>query len=814
MRGRSIFIGIVLACPAVGQIPARQVSGIYPHLAMFNEELECGTGAVVPWADRLWVVTYAPHRPQGSTDKLYEIDARLRATVRPESVGGTPANRMIHRESGQLFISHYAIDRRRNLRVIPISRMPGRLTGMARHLADPARKIYCATMEEGLYEIDVDSLEVKELFPDGNIPGQNALAPEPAGSHLPGYHGKGLYSGQGWLIYANNGENVPEARRRPDIQAGCLAQRAGEGAWHVVRRNQFTEVSGPGGIAGNERDTDPVWSIGWDHRSLILMLLDGGEWHAFRLPKATHTYDGAHGWNTEWPRIREIGERDLLMTMHGTFWRFPAGFAVKNTDGIAPRSTYLKVVGDFCQWQDRIVLGCDDSAHSEFINVRSLKTRDAAPGQSNSNLWFIEPVRLDRLGPPIGRGAVWLRDDIEAGAVSEPYLFAGYRRRMVHVVHDSPHPVTFEFQVDRRGDGTWEPLRSLMVPPAGNAWYLFDPQEQGAWIRVIARQNAASATIFFQYASEDGRGPTADAMFAAWPTSTAEMASQGTLWSLGDNRRMLGFAAARHSGDAVEELGYYELDGNLHLAPRDDPPMLARVKQAAQPAHVVTCDAASIVVTEEGPTRYRLPRGSADAPPAASSTARICREVVTERDLLNVGGTFYELPARNAGGLAKVRPIATHNRWIHDYASYRGMLVVSGVLDPSAMATDPHVVTSEDGKCALWVGVIDDLWKLGKPRGVGGPWRDTTVRQDEPSDPYLMTGYDHKRVRLSHSAAAPVTLRLEVDVDGQGLWRPYQSFEVPPAREVEHTFPAGFSAYWVRAVADADTTATVQFTYE
>ncbi|WP_309714719.1 hypothetical protein [Armatimonas sp.] len=43
------------------------VSGVYPHLAMFNDEGECGTGAVVVWAGRLWVVTYAPHKPAGSS---------------------------------------------------------------------------------------------------------------------------------------------------------------------------------------------------------------------------------------------------------------------------------------------------------------------------------------------------------------------------------------------------------------------------------------------------------------------------------------------------------------------------------------------------------------------------------------------------------------------------------------------------------------------------------------------------------------------------------------------------------------------------
>lgn len=52
-------------------------SGIYPHLAYYNNEGECGTGAVVNWADRLWVITYGPHLPYGSSDKLYEITPDL-----------------------------------------------------------------------------------------------------------------------------------------------------------------------------------------------------------------------------------------------------------------------------------------------------------------------------------------------------------------------------------------------------------------------------------------------------------------------------------------------------------------------------------------------------------------------------------------------------------------------------------------------------------------------------------------------------------------------------------------------------------------
>jgi|GEM_PF-6714471 len=71
--------------------PPRSVSGIYPSLAMFNQEGECGTGAVVPWAGRLWIITYGPHRPFGSSDKLYEITPELTQIIRPESIGGTHA---------------------------------------------------------------------------------------------------------------------------------------------------------------------------------------------------------------------------------------------------------------------------------------------------------------------------------------------------------------------------------------------------------------------------------------------------------------------------------------------------------------------------------------------------------------------------------------------------------------------------------------------------------------------------------------------------------------------------------------------------
>lgn len=794
---------------------ARSVSGIHPHLAMFSEAGECGTGAVVPWAGRLWVVTYSPHEPMGSADQLYEITPDLRMTARPESIGGTPANRMIHRESGQLFIGPYAIDAQRRVRAIPYSRMFGRPTGTARHLTDPAHRLYTATMEEGIYEVDVNTLAVTELWTDEQlVPGSRWSAPIPPTPHfanLPGYHGKGFYSGQGRVIYANNGEHGAEALAHPDVPSGVLAEWDGQSpAWTIVRRNQFTEVTGPGGLTGNSHpETDPVWSIGWDHRSLIVMLRDRGQWHAYRLPKASHAYDGAHGWNTEWPRIRDVGEGDLLMTMHGSFWRFPRTFTATRSDGLAPRSTYLKVIGDFCRWRDRIVLGCDDTARSEFLNRHPLKGELAAPGASQSNLWFVEPDRLDQCGPPLGRGAVWLDDDVAAGAPSEPFLFDGFAQRSLLVRHDTPGPVTFRLEVDRRGDGHWSLLETFELAAHGQRWLGFAPGQPGVWLRLIPDRPTTRATAFFHYRGCDERGSEPAPMFAGLAKPADRRIHGGVLHARGGGFKTLRQIVRDKQGECIA----YDLDGDLRLRRTNDAAGATwTARAAAIPESRLRVDEGAVVYADPTGRRWRLPCGDPafdqDGPLGPD---RVCREVCTERNLLNVHGSFYELPAENAGGFARLRPIATHNRRIHDFASYRGLLVLSGLADD---ARGTHVVRSEDGACALWVGVVDDLWSLGKPRGTLGIWRDRLVQAGAPSDACLATGYDRKRLTLTHTAPTPVTFRVEADVCGTGQWTPVVNLEVPPGRAFKYRFADAFGAYWLRVVALADVTATATLVYD
>ncbi len=781
------------------------LSGIYPHLAMFNEHGECGTGAVVPWQGKLWTVTYAPHRPEGGTDKLYSISPSLEQTIHPESIGGTPANRMIHRESNHLFIGPYAVDASSKVRAIPYSEMFGRPTGNARHLFDPINKIYYASMEEGIYEVDVHSLKVTEHWTDEQVKqGRHAK--------LPGYHGKGLYSGQGRLIYSNNGEHGQAALKDPNTPSGVLAEWDGKSdEWTIVRRAQFTDVTGPGGILGNPKpETDPVWAIGWDPRSLILMVLAKGEWHSYRLPKSSHSYDGAHGWNTEWPRIREIGGENFLMTMHGMFWNFPPTFTPTSSAGISPRSAYLKIVGDFCNWDGKIVLGCDDTAKSEFLNKNRFKGDLAGPGVSQSNLVFLDPAQLDSFGPPLGRGAVWMADEAKANTPSDPFLFSGFKRRGLHLHHDSGETVTFTLETDP-GNGTWTKLRDIEAPPGKATWVSFPESEQAAWIRVMPDRDLSSVTAAFQYSAEDKRSDQPAAIFDGIAPAEATGYLAAKVHIREGNRETLTVASYVVEDGEVSATAAYELDSKLNLTRTEDDKVRYIEEKVAVPEDVVERDAASVILTDDEGRRWRLPHHPSYAAKGAVP-ARVSREVVTERNILHVDGTFYELPAPNAGGLSGVRPVATHHSRINEFASYRGLMVIGGI-DPSGAGDNPHIIRSDDGKAALWAGSIDDLWAFGKPRGKGGPWFETPVKKDQPSDPYLFAGFDKKTLTLSHNSAEPVTFTLQMDLSGMAEWATTETFTVAPDEALTHDFPEGYSAYWLRLIPSSDTTATAQLSY-
>ncbi|MBT5605429.1 MAG: hypothetical protein HOJ57_05780 [Lentisphaerae bacterium] len=934
-----------------------RVSGVYPHLAAFNSTLdaqgrtsgtggECGIGAVVPWAGKLWSITYSPHCPAGSNDKLYTIDADMKLDVRPESIGGTPAGRMIHRESQQLFIGPYVIDKAGTVRTIPYSRMNGRHTAVSRHLTDPANKVYYFDMEGRIYEVDVHSLAVTLLFR----------------KPVPGWHGKGGYTGQGRYVITNNGERSVKGHPLKDLLVGgppensedngVLAEWDGN-EWRIIERRQFTEVSGPNGIYGSPDETSPVWAVGWDRRSVVLKLLDGGTWYTYRLPKGTWTYDGHGGWYTEWPRIREIAPGQLMMDMHGIFWDFPKTFSATNSAGLSPMATHHRYVPDFCHWNGQVVLASDDT---------SIMANPLA-GQSESNYWFGHVDEIRTWGPRVGWGGPWVNDPVKAGEPSVPYAIAGFKRRCLHLAvgggiraagagpdilrcsrrfvldelpgklaplprvtiargdyhepapgytfrvdravtvylavdsrpkielpgwkrtdmateweghsdhvyqrrfpagpinipgHAIPHkgndyglphlcfvepvagppsdvavtdlpeslggrflkpatapepietaeegqPVTFAVEVDRRGTRDWSLYGSITVPASGYTHQLFPAELEAAWIRLTAERDCV-ATAHFSY-GETGHAPEDyGTLFAALAEVRDDGASAAWIRPGKHNLNLQVLRRSATTGGSVSET-YREVNETLVFAdPAED--RSQEMRDIAATKQEFSVDTASVILRAKG-KRYRLPKGDPRYDrPFTTGWPRGIRECESERYLMNLHGTFYEKPRE--AGILKIKPVASHGKQIVDFCTWRGLLVVSGTRTDARPDGQFFADTAGHG---LWFGAIDDLWKLGKPVGRGGPWKDADVSAGKPSDPYLMTGYDKKTLTLSHNADKPVRVTVEVNVD-HTAWHRYRTFSVPGGETVVHEFPEGYDAHWLRVRSDRDCTASAWLVYE
>jgi hypothetical protein len=203
--------------------------------------------------------------------------------------------------------------------------------------------------------------------------------------------------------------------------------------------------------------------------------------------------------------------------------------------------------------------------------------------------------------------------------------------------------------------------------------------------------------------------------------------------------------------------------------------------------------------------RYRLPKGSQTFDHTWNTEWMRIREAQTERYLVDAFGLFYELPSTVYGRhVFGIRPISSHLRIVPDFCHYRGALVLAGDQ------TDNAVGQPQSG---LWIGTIDDLWSFGKPAGWGGVWRQSNVLEGHPSDPFLMTGFDHKVLHLRNDGPGQMSVRVEVDFLGDGTFSPYARIDLAGSEYVHHEFPQAYSAHWVRLVPETPGVLTAQFHY-
>ncbi|MBN1124980.1 MAG: hypothetical protein JXA82_08230 [Sedimentisphaerales bacterium] len=471
---RKLFVTILLAFfTAIMQAqdnspkPIR-VGNVFPNLTVMAEgvgsDSEAGIGALIPWANKLWMIGYVAHI-RGEGLGLYEISEDMTMKKHPASVTGTFTNRMVHWPSKQVFIGPYAIDPNSNVRIIE-SLKGYRLTSTIRHLTDPKNKVYMLGMEGHFWELDVNTLESKLLFEL-----VKELEIRPAKEHF-----KSAFTAQDRVIVANNTYDEKEFLGRQ--AGGRLAEWDGK-QWRIIERNPFVEVHGGGSSSYGDY---AAFATGWTKSSVVLRVLHNGIWHRYLLPKAGQSWD--HAWNTEWMRIRHAQTERFLMDIHGMFYDLPPFTYGGKVWGIRPICSHLRIIPDFCYWRGMLVLAGDQIDHDQ--------------GQPQSGLWFGNIDDLWNWGKPAGWGGPWWDESVEAGTTSDPFLMTGFDKKVIHLAHDAEGDVFFKIEVDFLGDGSWKEYKTIGVPTRGYVHHEFPDAFSAHWVRVTANRDC-KAMVYFMY---------------------------------------------------------------------------------------------------------------------------------------------------------------------------------------------------------------------------------------------------------------------------------------------------------------------------
>ena len=137
---------------------------------------------------------------------------------------------------------------------------------------------------------------------------------------------------------------------------------------------------------------------------------------------------------------------------------------------------------------------------------------------------------------------------------------------------------------------------------------------------------------------------------------------------------------------------------------------------------------------------------------------------------------------------------------------------MSGV-SPSKTRASERIISDKDGSIAVWAGAIDDLWSLGKPKGKGGPWYRTKTAGGEISDPYLLGGYDQRKLAITNHGNSKLSIKLQIDPAGTGEWYDARGFTVAGEKTVYYDFPASLQGKWLRFVSISGGEVTTQLEY-
>ena len=436
-----------------------------------NNMSECGVGALIPWADRLYYSTYLAMPGDGAGTKIGYID-RNYADHTVLQTDAIHTGRFIHWETEQLCIGCVAVEKDGTAHTIS-DLLNVRVSGFAVHLSTPTTHVYALSMEGKLYSVNLTTYTATEIINIKTTLSQTYVHYKACWTHA------APFGSTDRVVCVSNVQSSATAALSGAVVAvdpiGLTAS--------VKLQDSAIEVAGQyypsnGGI---------TYVIGKDHKSPFLgvMANNNGAVFKYRFPQWTKAQD----WyiSQEWMRIRPVTTERFLMNAYGTWYNLstwlnhsgaagPENYGVEGTDYpiLEPIARYVDTITDFCVFNGKFVIGTNNmSPHNgSFPNS----------GQANSAIKFSDIEDIWKGGKPIGRGYFWYKDSLTSGTASDAMLIRGYDKKSVQVYNGSASSIDITISVVNYSD-TYT-LSTLTVAAGAFGTYQFPDGCGGDWVKL------------------------------------------------------------------------------------------------------------------------------------------------------------------------------------------------------------------------------------------------------------------------------------------------------------------------------------------
>ena len=383
---------------------------------------ECGIGALMPWADKLWITTYPDENGNGGGMGLWSLDEDGNMVLVSET-NGTHAGRAcsgdyafigehkIHRDGTVIRMTGFGAD----VRITAWAKVPGQTPDSNGNVW-----VYALGMDGSIFRVK-DSASPTVTFV-GNAAAGLGIVGQP--------HFKAMW-GTPKRLYVVSNINFPDGR------AGYLdlTTLGGTLAWTRLDTGVATGASHIE-VAGSYDGNGHVFALGQDQWTGFLHLIhgnDAGPARRFLIPLASRQQ--VKGWQQEWMRIRQADTTErYLMDFHGCYYALSP--FLDSTDGNDSQTTgfprlealgmHTRTTTDFAVFDGKLWLGSNSSSTQS-----SNKYPNA--GQSASILWSVASVDelLSMTRKPRASGAFYWQKAIPAATESEPMLARGYDKKVI-----------------------------------------------------------------------------------------------------------------------------------------------------------------------------------------------------------------------------------------------------------------------------------------------------------------------------------------------------------------------------------------------